>query len=170
MYARLTYKQVWHKLNKLAYTPALIRGKTKPKPSGAGSVLGGGAAERARDDDSKKNRRRERYEVRDDDGGDEGIRAGRARYARPADPAVDAGPPSVRIPIHPNNEQDGVPNGTPSCSWWRRRDSNPRPLGCEPNALPFGPVFGHHVTDEAGTKRYISRVSGRFSSAFLICS
>ena len=20
--------------------------------------------------------------------------------------------------------------------WWRRRDSNPRPLGCEPNALP----------------------------------
>ena len=22
------------------------------------------------------------------------------------------------------------------CSWWTRRDSNPRPLGCEPNALP----------------------------------
>ena len=24
----------------------------------------------------------------------------------------------------------------PLAEWWRRRDSNPRPLGCEPNALP----------------------------------
>ena len=23
--------------------------------------------------------------------------------------------------------------------WWTRRGSNPRPLGCEPNALPSGP-------------------------------
>ncbi len=28
------------------------------------------------------------------------------------------------------------PNGGCLFLWWRRRDSNPRPLGCEPNALP----------------------------------
>ena len=29
-----------------------------------------------------------------------------------------------------------APDGTSVPVWWRRRDSNPRPLGCEPNALP----------------------------------
>ncbi len=26
--------------------------------------------------------------------------------------------------------------GAAACRWWTQRDSNPRPLGCEPNALP----------------------------------
>ena len=34
----------------------------------------------------------------------------------------DTGPPPVRIPNRLNNEKDGVPFGTPSFSWWRRRD------------------------------------------------
>ena len=30
-----------------------------------------------------------------------------------------------------------------SAWWWTWRDSNSRPLGCEPNALPSGPVLAH---------------------------
>lgn len=46
-------------------------------------------------------------------GGDGGIRAGRERNARPAGPAENAGPPSVRIPgaVLPNRKprpMDGV--------------------------------------------------------------
>ncbi len=51
----------------------LLGAKQNRGPAQAGPVLGGGATERVRDDDSKKNRRRERYKVRNDDGGDEGI-------------------------------------------------------------------------------------------------
>ena len=44
--------------------------------------------------------------------------------------------------------------------WWRRRDSNPRPLGCEPNALPA--ELRPHFVDffSFGCERYAWR-SGR---------
>ena len=44
--------------------------------------------------------------------------------------------------------------------WWIRRDSNPRPLGCEPNALPaelrtrfhfFGGIFLNHAAAACAT-------------------
>ena len=50
----------------------LLGAKQNRGPAQAGPVLGGGATERVTM--ILKNRRRERYEVRNDDGGDEGIR------------------------------------------------------------------------------------------------
>ena len=37
--------------------------------------------------------------------------------------------------------------------WWTRRDSNPRPLGCEPNALPTE-LRAQTETPEAGSCRF----------------
>ena len=48
----------------------------------------------------------------------------------------------------------------PMSVWWTRRDSNPRPLGCEPNALPaelqalidfFCGIDANHLPDACAT-------------------
>ena len=56
-------------------------------------------------------------------------------------------PAPVRIPlVYPYMKQERGAKRHPFPVWWRRRDSNPRPLGCEPNALPHGPVSSQNVT------------------------
>ena len=48
----------------------------------------------------------------------------------------------VILPISANKkppEDDDIASNSevlPRCGWWTRRESNPRPFGCEPNALP----------------------------------
>ena len=40
--------------------------------------------------------------------------------------------------------------------WWTRRDSNPRPLGCEPNALPA--ALRAHITVNFDRNMHFFRV------------
>ena len=52
-------------------------------------------------------------------------------------------PPAFLLPVfnffHKNNKSEPMTNRQKVriiLFWWTRRGSNPRPLGCEPNALP----------------------------------
>ena len=42
-----------------------------------------------------------------------------------------------------------------AANWWTRRGSNPRPLGCEPNALPHGALLAAEIIAEQNRKKHI---------------